>query len=309
MTRSSIDIMNQVIRIAKECDRQINSGNIKNTKSLFQIISNFSYEEFSAIKSETGSWELMNAAVKIRNMAVEAVKALDTTGDLVKAKELIQEILKAENLLISADKGLLSKEKEHSSVQEIRAYLLWIHDIRPSTVRWNIKQGDLIPKTSSRTEPSIYLDDIKLVRDTFCGSGGIPVKIIFNHFAKRPGSIFSDDWIYAKFAFDFNGVPAINFSYLVNNRVGECIEMALTAQICAEYFHRESYFISGFITLEESGGLESHAWNMIVKDGIFYILDIAQEVYGAKVKEIKKLNNTDIEIVPFDKLPIRYFFL
>ena len=98
--KTAKNYIEQIIRLAKAVKDDFpdvyETGKIKNIRSLLLIIKRFNIKQFSAIKEETGSANLMKAAEAIARAADEALLDIDNKYNFTKAETLVQNIIELE---------------------------------------------------------------------------------------------------------------------------------------------------------------------------------------------------------------------
>src|SRR3989338_6887525 len=83
---------------------------------------------------------------------------------------------------------------------------------------------------------------------------------------RKPGQSY-----YEQNASDTGKRKIVPLSELLDGKIGECVEMATVTQLLAQERGDTSYLVSGH--LEEGNKRIAHAWNIIEKDGVYYVFD------------------------------------
>jgi hypothetical protein len=178
----------------------------------------------------------------------------------------------------------------------ITKHEFWRHELGCLKIMRRIQEGDYILKGGSLMGGIncwVLVDKVEELVDRFKHPKGVPVMKIYRHFTQQT----SDDMlpVFAKEGFDYKGFKALRLSYLVQKGIGQCTEMAIIVQLLAQQSGRESYWVSGFVN---PGGFRDieHCWNILNKDGEFFIFDVAQHK-AIPIKEIKNIDG-HITIIP-----------
>ncbi|MBI4146031.1 transglutaminase domain-containing protein [Candidatus Woesearchaeota archaeon] len=177
-----------------------------------------------------------------------------------------------------------------ATAEEIRVWLEWAIG-KKLVVLPLIRKGDYVQKGSDYW---IFVDDVAGVLVPFRRAGGLNIKAIRAHFTKRLTKGRQNEY------YDRNGTPyksgvAVALSALVRDRVGECTEMSVIAQLLAQELGRESYWVSGFLRTQNEVVDTFHAWNVVFKGDKFWIFDSAQN----SILELKGVQNNEgfVELV------------
>lgn len=151
--------------------------------------------------------------------------------------------------------------------KEIIGYLDTLAEKYPSAIIKKLNQGDSIQNGNS-----IYIiDDLEEIcnqvydKSKLC-PGKIPLKSIYNAF-RIPQNGF------------ING--EINFSEVLKNGEGMCFEHAVLTHLFAQKNEENpSYLIGEGYLMEEKGARGPHAFNIISKEGKFFLVDSQNPLGG-----------------------------
>lgn len=147
-----------------------------------------------------------------------------------------------------------------------------------------IWEGMFILKSVDSKDPKddifIHLDDMGCA-NSFLDNPDITMQGIIDYFnADQQGYIFTN----AKM--DYTNRKVVEWSRIVNDRVGQCLEMAIMSQLLFQKNNEVSFLCGGRSNYEMRG---THAWNLRKKDEKYFIWDCALRFYAPLDKlEIKK---------------------
>ena len=138
-----------------------------------------------------------------------------------------------------------------------------------------IQEGMYIVKSMDSTDPKddifIFLDNLDCTND-FLSTPNRTMQTIIDYFdTTKPGYVFVNR------REDSSGRKIVTWGQVVQDRVGQCLEMAIMSQLLFQRNNHRSFLCGGRSSLDTSG---THAWNLKKKEGRYFIWDCALGLYA-----------------------------
>ena len=143
-----------------------------------------------------------------------------------------------------------------------------------------VTQGMHILKTMDFVDPKddtlIFMDDLECAND-FLSRPNLVMQDIIDYFdASKPSyHLFNCQ--------EHNGRKVVPFSKIMRDKIGQCVEMSILAQLSFQKKNEKSLLCGG--KTNQDRAFSTHAWNLIKREGQYFIYDCALRFY-APLKEL-----------------------